>query len=278
MRPQNKSPLFTSIVVTYNSENEICFLLSDLLRNTDSQPVIVIDNASQDNTVRMIEEKYPNVIVIQNKTDVGYARAVNQAFKLCKTDYFFLLNPDIRIPDIKVIDKLLNAIKSMPTIAAVAPLQFKDLAQKHYLTFTWSYYSPKAFTLFLSSSLKIKTTDQTPIPVTYLNAGCLFLNSSAFKQVGMFNEKYHLYGEEPDLFLKFKRFNYRCYLVPNTYVIHARESSMKSLSNKEYLSIKMQGSLNIIDALLNGWSNIIRDQIVSILHRWFPDSNPDYRI
>jgi len=271
--PHTRNARYTSIIVTYNSENEITGLLTDLLRSRDNQPVIVIDNASQDGTVRLIKEKFPQVLLIKNETDVGYARAVNQGFKLCDTDYFFLLNPDIRIPNAKVTGSLLDVIQKQPNISAVAPLQFKTQDQKRNLTLTWSYWTPKAFTLFLFSILKLGSTYQGPIPVTYLNAGCLFIRSSAFKHVGMFNEKYHLYGEEPDLFLKFKRFNYRCLLLPAVHVIHQRESSMKSLSNREYLAIKMQGSANIMDAFITGWINIIRDQFFRKIPNWLFNQN-----
>lgn len=269
MASQYRQARYTSIIVTYNSENEIAGLLSDLLNGRDSQPVIVIDNASQDGTVGLIEKDFPQVHLVKNKTDIGYARAANQGFNLCDTDYFFLLNPDIRIPDSSTFDSLLEAIQKQSDIAAVAPLQFKDLSQKKALTLTWSYWTPKAFSLFLNSVLRFDIPFQEPIPVTYLNAGCLFMRSSAFKKVGMFNEKYFLYGEEPDLFLKFKRFDYRCLLLPDTCVIHQRENSMRSLRYKEYLAIKMQGSANILDAFFTGWINIIRDQVFGKIPNWF---------
>ena len=261
--PQNPDARYTSIIVTYNNENEISGLLTDLLRSEDSQPVIVIDNASQDGTVSLIRQRFPQVHLVENQVDTGYACAVNQAFNLCDTEYFFLLNPDIRIPENHVDSALLGVMHKHPEVAAVAPLQFKDIDQKRYLTLTWSYWTPRAFALFLTSLLKLELPQHEPIPVTYLNAGCLFIRSSAFQKVGMFNEKYFLYGEEPDLFLKFKRAGCISMLLPETYIIHQRESSMKSLAKKEYLAVKMQGSANILDALVNGWINILRDLVTS---------------
>ncbi len=259
----NRKAQYTSFIVTYNSENEIGWLLDDLIANGKHQPVIVVDNASQDGTVALVRHRFPQVQLIQNRTDIGYASAVNQAFRLCKTEYFFLLNPDIRLPDKRVAAALLDHIQNRPDIAAVAPLQFKDNHQKRLLTLTWSYWAPRAFILFLTALLRLDPPYSDPIPVTYLNAGCLFLRSSAFRNVGMFNEKYFLYGEEPDLFLKFKRCGFSSLLLPDAYVIHQRENSMKSLTSKEYLTVKVQGSANILDALVNGWFNILRDRIVS---------------
>ncbi len=264
--PHHRRARYTSIIVTYNSEKEISGLLSDLIETKDNQPVIVVDNASQDGTADLIEEKFPQIQLVKNQTDTGYARAVNLAFKLCNTDYFFLLNPDIRLPEAEVGESLLDFIRMRPDIAAVAPMQYKNEDRK--LNLTWSYWTPKAFSLFMGLALKLITSYRDPIPVTYLNAGCLFIRSSAFKTVGMFNEKYFLYGEEPDLFLKFKRFKYSCFLLPFAYVIHQRENSMKTLSRKKYWAIKIQGVANILDAFLSGWINIIRDQLSRKIPNW----------
>jgi N-acetylglucosaminyl-diphospho-decaprenol L-rhamnosyltransferase len=261
MDPYNCDARFTSIIVTYNSEKEIGGLLGDLTSKHRPLPVIVVDNASQDGTASLIRHDFPQVTLVQNRTDIGYASAVNQAFRLCDTEYFFLLNPDIRLPDNRVDLALLDAIQDRPNVAAVAPLQFKDIDQKRLLTLTWSYWSPRAFVLFLTALLQLDPPYNDPIPVTYLNAGCMFIRSAAFRKVGMFNEKYFLYGEEPDLFLKFKRSGFSSLLLPDAYVIHQRESSMKSLANKEYLAVKVQGSANIMDALVTGWINILRDTI-----------------
>ncbi|MBN2676648.1 MAG: glycosyltransferase family 2 protein [Anaerolineaceae bacterium] len=257
-----RSP-YSTIIVTYNSENEIGGLLEELTIGRNPQPVIVVDNASRDGTVLLIQQRFPQVHLVENKVDMGYAWAVNQAFRLCRSEYFFLLNPDIRLPDRSVASSLLDVIQHHPEVAAVAPLQFKSTDQKLYLNFTWSYWTPKAFALFLSSLLKLRPPEDDPIPVTYLNAGCLFIRSKAFREVGMFNEKYFLYGEEPDLFLKFKRAGYISLLLPDTYVIHLRESSMKSLASSEYMKAKLQGSANILDAIMTGWFNILRDTLMT---------------
>jgi N-acetylglucosaminyl-diphospho-decaprenol L-rhamnosyltransferase len=252
---------YTNIIVTYNSENEIAGLLEDLTSMRKPQPVIVVDNASQDGTVYLIRQRFPQVQLVENQVNIGYASAVNQAISLCDSEYFFLLNPDIRFPDRYVADILLGVIHRQPKVAAVAPLQFKDTDQKRFLTLTWSSWTPRAFALFLTLLMKLDPPEHQPIPVTYLNAGCLFIRTSVFRKVGMFNEKYFLYGEEPDLFLKFKRAGFSSLLLPDVHVIHQRESSMKSLAKKEYLVVKVKGSANIMDALVNGWINILRDII-----------------
>ena len=267
----------TSVIVTYNSAQVVPHLLADIQRYQPEQDIIIIDNASQDQTVCLIEEQFPQNVfpqiqLIKNSSNLGYARAVNQGVGQCQTDFVLLLNPDIRILGAEMFNECLAALSSSPQVAAVAPLQFKEEGQRRRLTFTWSYYSKQAFDIFLAHRFKRPSNYPGPIQVSFLNAGCLFLRREIFIKVGMLNEKYFLYGEEPDLGLKFMRYGYTCLLVPQVGVIHHRELSIKSIPLIKQFAIKMTAGRNILDALIVGWMRILLD-------RWSGDrrSTRDFR-
>ena len=59
--------------------------------------IIIVDNASSDDSVELIKASFPNHLLIENKKNLGFAKAVNQAFKASSGDYFFLLNPDAKL-------------------------------------------------------------------------------------------------------------------------------------------------------------------------------------
>jgi GT2 family glycosyltransferase len=250
------------LIVTYNSASEISNLLDDLHSYMPDNKIIVIDNASQDETVDVIQEHFPEVHLIQNARNLGYAKAVNQGFELCNTEYVLLLNPDIRITSSQLFDELGRCLKHSRQIAAAAPLQFKSNDEKRYLNFTWSYSTLDAFKVYLSFLLQGNQAFSEPIRVTFLNAGCLFIRRSAFEQVGRLNEKYFLYGEEPDLFLKFRRYGLDCYLLPNVAVTHYRERSLMTRPALQRLQIRLQAAWNVTDALINGWTNMLLDKLV----------------
>ena len=258
-----KQASFTSVIVTYNSANEIPILLADLIQNAPASKIVIIDNASKDETVSIVQKQFPEVQLIKNHVNVGYARAVNQGFDLCRTEFVLLLNPDIRITSSDVISRMSKHIRYSRRIAIVAPLQFKDDEKKRYLNLTWSYSTPDTFKLYLSHFIKREHHFVSPIQVTFLNAGCLFIRRSAFEQIGKLNEKYFMYGEEPDLFLKLKRFGFDCYLLPNISVTHYRERSLKTTSIIQRIQIKLQAAWNITDALITGSSLIFLDKLMS---------------
>jgi N-acetylglucosaminyl-diphospho-decaprenol L-rhamnosyltransferase len=256
-------PSFTTLIVTYNSAKEISNLLNDLAVYMPGSKTIVIDNASGDGTVEGVQEHFPQVQLIQNSTNVGYARAVNQGFALCHTEYVLLLNPDIRINSPHLFAEIEKCLKSFRGIAAASPLQFKNDDEKRYLNFTWSYSTLDAFKVYVSFLIRGKSMFSAPIRVPFLNAGCLFIRRSAFEEVGRLNEKYFLYGEEPDLFLKFKRYGFECYLLPSIAVTHYRERSLMTKPALQRLQIRFQAARNIADALINGLSNILLDKLVA---------------
>jgi len=255
-------PSFTTLIVTYNSAVEISGLLDDLHAYMPGPKIVVIDNASSDETVNLVQEHYPQVQLIQNSTNAGYARAVNQGFALCHTEYVLLLNPDIRIHSPQIFTEMEKCFKQFRQVAAVAPLQFKTDDQKKYLNLTWSYATGNTFKVYLSFLFQRKHRFTEPMRVTFLNAGCLLIRRAAFEEVGRLNEKYFLYGEEPDLFLKFRRYRLECYLLPNVAVTHYRERSLMTKPALQRLQIRFLAARNVMDAFLHGWANILLDTLV----------------
>ncbi len=252
----------TNLIVTYNSLPDVLGLLADLRLNAADSPTIVVDNASADGTAAAVRAAFPEVRLVPNSANLGYARAVNQGFTLCASDYVFLLNPDVRIPSPQVLPDLHRCLDAFPKAAAVGPLQFKPDAGRDRLNYTWSYWSPHAIGLYLSHLLGRPRALGAPIPVRFLNAGCLLLRRSAFDQVGGLNERYFLYGEEPDLFLKFWRYGFACFLLPYASVHHSREQSLKSVPGASRWLVRLRGGLNIVDAIFRGAATILLDRLL----------------
>ena len=255
---------FANVIVTYNNRADIGGLLGDLDSHAPASRTILIDNASTDGTAEWVQSEFPQVQLIRNPRNVGYARAVNQGISLADTQHVFLLNPDIRIDSARVFEALQRCLDEEPRVAVAGPLQFKGQAHGGQLNFTWSYWTPDAFKLYCSHLIGRPVTPPEPLKVAFLNAGCLFIRQSAFKAVGGFNERYFLYGEEPDLFFKFMRHGYECRLVASVWVHHAREQSLRTLPSPQRVRFKLAGSLNIADAVCRGLGNLILDKL---LHR-----------
>jgi len=258
---------FNIIIVTYNSADDITNLLNDIKKANQAylKQTIIIDNNSQDKTPIIIKLKFSQVSVIKNNTNVGYGKAVNQAVRLINLPYFFLFNPDIRLtPDF--FTKMLQAAQSSK-VAAIGPLQYTLTNNKKQLSFTWSYTKIKCLAAYMSKKLGRKISPLQPLQATFLNAGCLLINTPAFRRIGYLNEKYFLYGEEPDLFLKLKLHNYTCLLHPGAEIIHYRKHSIKTLSVNKYLAARFNAYYNISDALIRGYSQLAIQKIGNLARK-----------
>jgi hypothetical protein len=253
---------FTNVIVTFNSRAHVPGLLADLRHHAPGSTTILVDNASPDKTANLVQSEFPEVHLVRNAANVGYARAVNQGFGMADTPYVFLLNPDIRIPSSAVFHSLRQCLEDNAAIAVAGPLQFKEGRRRPHLNFTWSYWTPQAFSIYLAYLLGRVPSHSGPVKVSFLNAGCLFVRRSAFDAVGRLNEKYFLYGEEPDLFFKLLRFGLECRLVPGASVTHAREQSLRSVPSFRRLMFKAVGVRNIADAVIRGIANLAVDRLL----------------
>jgi len=81
--------------------------------------VWVVDNNSQDDSITMIKEYFPQVNLIENKENVGFARANNQAMAKCTGDYILILNPDTLILQ-NALEKIVNFMGENPTVGIAA--------------------------------------------------------------------------------------------------------------------------------------------------------------
>ena len=255
------SATFTNLIVSYNNRAQLPDLLRDLRQYAPGSSTIVIDNASPDKTADVVAAEFPEARLVRNPQNVGYARAVNQGFRMSTTPYVFLLNPDIRIRDGEVFGELHASLQEGACLAVAGPLQFKEGGRRPHLNFTWSYWTPRAFEIYMRYLLGAQPGPLQALRVSFLNAGCLFIRRSAFEAVGGLNEKYFLYGEEPDLFLKLMRFGFQCRLVPSAAVTHSREQSLRSVPSLRRLSFKLLGVRNIADAVVRGNLALLRDRL-----------------
>ena len=114
------SPVISIVIVSYNVREfleQSIISIKNSLTNI-SHEIFVVDNASSDNSPDLIERKFLKVKLISNKSNVGFARANNQALKLCSGEYICIINPDTIVQE-DTFEKLLEFMDSHPDAGAV---------------------------------------------------------------------------------------------------------------------------------------------------------------
>lgn len=226
----------TTIIVTWNSSTDINTCLNSLISSTVnlSHQIIVVDNHSSDNTVKIIKTKFPQVKLIKSDKNLGFARGNNLAYKGSRSQYVLLLNPDTKI-NTQAINRMVSFLNTHPDTAAVGPEQVKE---KFQLTLNMSKINFTGITEYLVEKLFFLFTGKHTILFAYphrvpiLNAGCLMLRQKAIGSKEIFDSNLFLYGEEPDLFLRLKKAGWKSYLLRNCYMYHYRDKSVMQTNKK----------------------------------------------
>jgi GT2 family glycosyltransferase/glycosyltransferase involved in cell wall biosynthesis len=234
------------VIVNYNTKELLYKCLGTLLPRGENANlnVFLVDNASSDNSVKMLKEEFPQVALIQNVRNVGFAAAVNQAILESNSKYILLLNPDAAMTP-ESIEDMVNLMEAHPPIAAIGP---KIVDENGKVAVSAFIRPPSLWTTlsnFLSIEALIKKTfplkdfpgkyslshieAETPREVSHLLGACLLLRREAFQDAGQLDERFFVFREETDLCLRLGKLGWKIWYYPKAQVLHLCGSSVKQL-------------------------------------------------
>ena len=199
------------------------------IRNLDAE-IIIIDNDSSDDSCAMVKELFPEIKLIENKENVGFSKANNQAVLVAKGEYVCILNPDTAVTEDTFQASLLFA-ENTPKMGALGTClidgtgNFLPESKRNLPT-------PRASLLKLAGIVKsyyATELDENDIgPVAVLVGAFMLLKRSVYNEVGGFDEDYFMYGEDIDLSYKITKAGYQNYYFGTSDVLHYKgESTQK---------------------------------------------------
>ncbi|MBM4055557.1 MAG: glycosyltransferase family 2 protein [Planctomycetes bacterium] len=233
------------IIVTWNSSSWIVNCLKSLRNDLRSLShlIIIVDNASTDQTVSLIKTQFPETILIENKTNVGFAQACNTALLQSDSGYVLFLNPDTEvIPG--MTDTLLIFMEEHHEAGAIGPTLLNPDSSLQLSGNTFpnlkNILSESLFLdrLFPHSRLfgshKMSHIDRSKVfMVDWTMGSCLLVRRKALDKAGMFDSHYFLFFEETDLCLQLRNAGYKIYILPDAKLIHFGGASSPELYNTE---------------------------------------------
>lgn len=213
-----------AVVVTHNSVEDIRAMTSCDTTVSSFDRVLVVDNASNDESRDVALEAGLDVVALDE--NLGLSSAVNIGASYTKGDYFALLNPDVRLCDPDGVDRLERHLAD-PTVGAVAPalvLPSGDLQD--------SARRVPTPTDLLMRRLTGRQPDAVyatqPVNVEWVVAACLVMRRSAFEQIGGFNERFFLYFEDVDLSVRLRAAGFRVRYDPTVKAFHEHAAASRS--------------------------------------------------
>ncbi|MDA2921946.1 glycosyltransferase family 2 protein [Patescibacteria group bacterium AH-259-L07] len=213
------------IIVSYNGRDYLPDCLYSLKQQTVKPfQIILVDNNSNDDSVLYVKENYPEVIVIENKKNIGFARGnnigISEALRK-NSDYIYLLNQDT-ICDKDCLKELAKAAQSISKkFFAFQSLLLcwpeKDMVQNsgckmQFLGFGYSgdYKKPVS---------QLSYTDEFP-SITYASGAAMFINVKALAEVGLLDHDLFMYHEDSDICIRARFLGYDILLAPKSIVYH----------------------------------------------------------
>jgi len=237
--------MISIVIVSWNTARFLENCLASLLANPPTSPfeIWVVDNASTDDSPRMVREKFPQVQLVENRENVGFARANNQAIQLCPGKYVLLLNPDTLVVS-GALQALIHFLDTHPEAGAAGAkilhpngsLQISSHPRPTVSRELWRLFHLDVLFPFAVYPLTKWETNQ-PQEVDILIGACLLLRKEVLDQVGLLDEDYFIYSEEVDLCYRIQRAGWRLYWVPEAEVVHFGGQSTQQVPTEMFLHL-----------------------------------------
>ena len=274
----SNTPELSIVLVSYNTAKLITTALESVYDQTKitSFEIIVVDNASQDDSLKVIAAQFPQVKLIDSGANLGFAGGVQMGVKHSQGKYLLLLNPDTKILE-GAIDKLMAFAKQQPNNGIWSGVTLNNdlsLNTQH----AWS--KPSISNLLFSATGLSKVFSATclfnqanygcwkrdSVKTVDIVSGCFFLTTrELWDDIGGLDAQFFMYAEEADFCLKAAQLGYQPIVTPNARIIHHGGASHARFSGK---MIKlMKGKIELTYRHVQGWQQPLHKGLL-FLYVW----------
>ena len=237
------------IIVNWNAIKYLSQCIASIVENSQSfsYEIIVVDNASSDGSPDIIKNQFPDIKVICNGSNLGFAKANNIGIRQSQGDFLCLVNSDVVVLKDSV-DKLLAYIKSQPTIGMVGPqiigikgeiqrscMEHPTLSNMFARAIAFNSVFPKS--KLLGNYLMTDWEHDSLRRVDIIN-GCFWLiRKKALDKVGLLDEQFFMYGEDMDWCKRFWNNHWEISFYPDVKVIHYGGASSANAPVRFYIEM-----------------------------------------
>nr|WP_238934791.1 glycosyltransferase family 2 protein [Aurantibacter crassamenti] len=232
------------VILNWNGKSLLEKYLPSVLNYSEGSAIYVVDNASTDDSVAFLKERYPTIGVIQNDENGGFAKGYNDGLKQIDADIYCLLNSDVEVTE-NWIDPIKQLFETKQKVAIIQP-KILDLRNKEYFEYAgaaggfidqlgYPFCRGRVF-----QSLE-KDTGQydDDREIFWATGACLFIRSTVFNDLGGFDEDYFAHQEEVDLCWGAQNLGHTVYYTAKSHVFHLGGSTLNNVNPKKtYLNFR----------------------------------------
>ncbi|ANT64905.1 glycosyltransferase family 2 protein [Prosthecochloris sp. CIB 2401] len=234
------------IIVSFNTRDILKSSIQALRKHSDGIPleIIVVDNDSRDGSAEMVAEQFPDVVLIANSVNAGFAAANNQAFAIALHPYLVLLNPDAYIQP----GSLAASVRFMERHQQCGIAGGKIVSPEGHLEPSARRFPTPLSKILTMSGVSNRFADSPllnrhefggfahdrPMEVDWVPGTYSIIRRKMLDEIGYFDERFFLYYEETDLCLRAKRSGWKVYFIPDAEVIHIGGACSKTVKDKSF--------------------------------------------
>ena len=222
----NASPSVAVVILNYHGKTFLERFLPSVKASTYAHlHIVVADNASTDDSLTFLRSAHPDVEILINKTNEGFAKGYNTALRQVKADIFVLLNSDVEVTP-NWIEPIVALMVSDKSIAACQPkiLDWNNRTKFEYAGAAGGWVDRYGYPFCRGRIFSHCETDHgqydTVEPVFWASGAAMFIRAAVFHEMGGFDDFFFAHQEEIDLCWRMQLSGYRVFACPTSVVYH----------------------------------------------------------
>jgi GT2 family glycosyltransferase len=241
----NALPSVSVVILNWNGKSFLEKFLPSVLASTyENLRLIVADNASTDDSVSFLKDRYPQVEIFSTGSNEGYSVGYNKALRHFEADYFVLLNSDVEVTP-AWINPVIEIMEADHQIAACQPkiLAYDNRSQFEYAGACGGFIDflgyPFTRGRIFDTCEEDKGQYDDTMQIFWASGAALFVRASVFDELNGFNEIFFAHQEEIDLCWRMHQKGYKIFAVPSSVVYHVGGGTLPmGNSKKVYLNFR----------------------------------------
>jgi GT2 family glycosyltransferase len=227
-------PQISIIILTYNSSRFIEDLLKSLEDYSKDSEILIVDNDSKDDTVKLAK-RFSHAKVYETGKNLGFAKGINYGAKRAKGEYLLFINPDAVFKSGHFSD-LVKVLEEHEKAGVVGGklVGYDGIPEKSAGKF-FNFFEAIMIILGLDEKIGIRFSPNKLSKVDFVSGGFMMVRSEIFEKLGGFDENFFMYVEDMELCFRVKKAGFETYFSPNVVISHKGQGS----SNRTFAIINI---------------------------------------
>lgn len=242
-------PKIAIVILNWNGVKLLKEFLPSVVKysSADSIEIIVADNGSTDDSVKIIELEFPSIKIIELHNNYGFAKGYNEALKLINADYFVLINSDVEVTE-NWLDSPINLMEADSSIAAVQPkiLSYLQKNQFEYAGAAGGFIDKYGYPFCRGRIFNVLEIDEGQYDeiseIFWASGACMFVRAKNFIDAGGFDSDFWAHMEEIDLCWRLKNMGFRIMYTHKSVVYHLGGGTLE-YNNPKKLFLNFRNNL-----------------------------------